>query len=96
MADVKVRCPGCGKKTTDPLADRCQICGSILPDANRRRAAKLGAATAGPAFTELVESEVEVWRLYADTANRPPKTRRPPELDEAPRPRRLWRRSTQD
>lgn len=79
QSETKVRCPGCGKKNTDPLADRCRICGTILPNANLRRSANLRAATDGPAFTELVESEVNAWREYAESRGRPGRSRR---LDE--------------
>lgn len=80
MADAKVRCDGCGAKNTDPLADRCRICGALLPDAQRRRVAKVGATTAGPAFTELVESEVSAWREYSEARAR---SRRPADDDTA-------------
>ena len=55
-----------GAKNTDALSDRCRICGGLLPDAARRRSAALGAATAGPAFAEIVESEVTAWREFAE------------------------------
>ena len=47
MAQGKVRCVECGAKNTDLLAERCRICGGLLPDAVRRRADRLGAVTSG-------------------------------------------------
>src|SRR4051794_25484959 len=79
MAQVKVRCSGCGAMNADLLADRCRICGNLLPNAHDRRAAKIGAATAGPAFNELVESEVGVWKEYDGRSAQQPRSRRPPE-----------------
>jgi hypothetical protein len=76
VADEKVMCVGCGKKNTNPLADRCSICGTILPNANRRRAAMLGVTTAGPSFNVLVESEVGVWQQYAESEGSTPRSRR--------------------
>jgi hypothetical protein len=73
MADVKVRCEGCGAKNADALSDRCRICGALLPDAQARRAAQVGA-TSGPAFSELVETEVNAWRDYSEARSR---SRRP-------------------
>src|SRR5438445_7086568 len=94
MADGKMRCPTCGAKNTDALSDRCRICGGLLPDAARRRSAALGAATAGPAFAEIVESEVSAWREFAEGRSRQgARSRRPPELDEPPRSRWSRRRS---
>ena len=95
MAKVKVRCPGCGAMNSDALADRCRVCGTILADAPRRRAAKLGSVSEGPAFSVLVENEVAAWEQYAEKRNEPnAKSRRPPELD-APKPSRLpWRRKS--
>jgi hypothetical protein len=92
MAKVKVRCPGCGKVNRDDLAERCAICGTMMGDAARRQAAKLGVSQ-GPAFNELVENEVAAWQEYASGRNRPGAiTRRPTEPDE-PKPSRLpWRR----
>ena len=93
MANVKVRCTGCGKVNRDDLADRCSVCGTILADAARRRAAKLGSVSEGPAFSVLVENEVAAWQEYASGRNRPGADRRPTEVDE-PKPSRLpWRRS---
>lgn len=93
MAKVKARCIGCGKVNRDELADRCSVCGTILADAARRRAAKLGSISEGPAFSVLVENEVAAWKEYAEGRNQPgAKSRRPTELDE-PAPSRLpWRR----
>jgi hypothetical protein len=81
MAEGKVRCDGCGAKNTDPMADRCRICGALLPDATKRRAAKVGATAGGPAFTELVETEVSAWREYAEARNR---SRKPVEDESTP------------
>ncbi|MEY2433479.1 MAG: hypothetical protein QOC92_3204 [Acidimicrobiaceae bacterium] len=96
MAKAKVRCTGCGAMNSDELSDRCRVCHAILPDAARRRAANLDAKTDGPAFSDLVESEVSAWQEYAEGRNRPgAKTRRPAE-DAAPAPpRRSWFRSKQ-
>jgi hypothetical protein len=93
MAKVKVRCTGCGKVNRDELADRCSVCGTILADAARRRAAKLGSVSEGPAFNDMVETEVAAWQEYASGRNRPGAvSRRPTELDE-PKPSKLpWRR----
>jgi hypothetical protein len=94
MTKVKVRCGGCGKMNRDELADRCSVCGTILADAVRRRAAKLGSISEGPSFTALVETEVLAWQEYAAGRNRPGgvQSRRPTELDE-PKPSKLpWRR----
>jgi hypothetical protein len=94
MAKVKVRCGGCGKMNRDEMADRCSVCGTILADAAKRRAAKLGSVSEGPAFSVLVENEVAAWQEYAERRNRPGTTRRPTELDE-PAPSRLpWRRKS--
>jgi hypothetical protein len=93
MADGKVRCPGCGAKNTDALAERCRLCGGLLPDANRRRTAAIGAATGGPAFADLVESEVAAWKEYAEGRSRGVKSRRPEELDNPPKSRFSFRRS---
>ena len=93
MADAKVRCVECGAKNADALADRCRICGGLLPDANRRRTAAIGAATNGPAFAELVESEVAAWKEYAEGRSRATRSRRPSELDEPSKPRWSLRRS---
>jgi hypothetical protein len=90
MADAKVRCPACGAKNSDPLAERCRICGGMLPNANARRAARIGATTDGPSFDELVENEVTAWREYAAGRGRP-MSRRPEEIDEPPK-RGLFRR----
>lgn len=81
MADAKVRCPACGAKNSDALAERCRICGGILPDAHGRRNARIGATAEGPGFAELVDNEVTAWREYAAGRGRTT-TRRPPELDE--------------
>lgn len=81
MADAKVRCPACGAKNSDSLAERCRICGGILPQASQRRNARIGAATEGPGFAELVENEVNAWREYAAGRGRP-MTRRPSDVDE--------------
>jgi hypothetical protein len=97
MAKVKVRCTGCGAMNRDELADRCRVCGTILADAARRRAAKLGKVSEGPAFTDLVENEVAAWQEYAENRNRPgARTRRPTELDDAPPSRLPWRRGKSD
>ena len=94
MAKVKVRCSGCGKMNRDELADRCSVCGTILADAARRRAAKLGSVSEGPAFTVLVENEVAAWKEYAEGRSRAGnKSRRPSELDEDSKPSKFpWRR----
>lgn len=94
MGKVKVRCLGCGKMNRDELADRCSVCGTILADAARRRAAKLGSISEGPTFTVLVENEVAAWREYAEGRNRPgTKSRRPAELDAERKPSKFpWRR----
>jgi hypothetical protein len=93
MAKVKVRCTGCGKMNRDELADRCSVCGTILDDAARRRAAKLGSVTEGPAFSVLVENEVAAWQEYASGRNRPgATTRRPTELAEPKTSKLPWRR----
>jgi hypothetical protein len=95
MAKAKVRCPGCGAVNSDELSDRCRVCHAILPDAARRRAANLDARIDGPAFSDLVESEVAAWQEYAEGRNRPgAKTRRPNE-EQAPRAKRSWFRSRQ-
>jgi ribosomal protein L37E len=92
MAKVKVRCDGCGKMNRDEMADRCSVCGTILADAARRRAVKLGSVSEGPAFNVLVENEVAAWQEYAAGRNRPGAvSRRPTEVDE-PKPSKLpWR-----
>jgi hypothetical protein len=96
MAKAKVRCIGCGAVNSDELSDRCRVCHAILPDAARRRAANLDAKTDGPAFNDLVESEVAAWQEYAEGRNRPrAKTRRPPEDEEATPSKRSWFRSKQ-
>ena len=93
MAKVKVRCDGCGKVNRDELADRCSVCGTILADAAKRRAAKLGSVNEGPAFNELVENEVAAWQEYAEGRNRPSATtRRPTELEEQKPSKLPWRR----
>jgi len=93
MADGKVRCPACGAKNTDALADRCRICGGLLPDAARRRSAALGASTAGPAFADLVETEVSAWKEFSEgRTQQGARSRRPPELDEPRRSRWSLRR----
>jgi ribosomal protein L37E len=94
MAKVKVRCDGCGKMNRNELADRCSVCGTILADAARRRAAKLGSVSQGPAFNDLVETEVAAWQEYAEGRNRPgAMTRRPTEVVDEPKTSRLpWRR----
>jgi len=92
MTKVKVRCTGCGKVNRDELADRCSVCGTILADAAKRRAAKLGSVSEGPAFNVLVENEVAAWQEYASGRNRPGAiSRRPGELDES-KPSKLPRR----
>jgi hypothetical protein len=97
MAKVKVRCEGCGKMNRDELVDRCSVCGTILADAARRRAAKLGSISEGPTFTALVENEVAAWQEYAAGRNRPGnKTRRPTELDEPKQSKMPWRRVKTD
>lgn len=94
MADAKVRCPACGAKNADALADRCRICGGMLPDATRRRANALGVASAGPAFSDMVESEVSAWKEYAEGRNRQGvRSRRPEELDAPTKARWSRRRS---
>jgi hypothetical protein len=95
MVKSKVRCTGCGAVNGDELADRCRVCHAILPDAARRRAANLDAKTDGPAFNDLVESEVLAWQEYAAGRNRPgAKTRRPSDEEAAPA-KRAWFRSKQ-
>ncbi|MEY2452913.1 MAG: hypothetical protein QOD92_2487 [Acidimicrobiaceae bacterium] len=94
MAKVKVRCGGCGKMNRDEMADRCSVCGTILADAAKRRAAKLGSVSEGPAFSVLVENEVAAWKEYAEGRNRPGRTRRPTELDDAAPSRLPWRRKS--
>lgn len=84
MADAKVRCPSCGKKNAGQ-SDRCCICGSLLPDAAKRRATMMKAATEGPAFADIVDTEVGAWREYEASGDRPPKSRRPAELGEVER-----------
>jgi hypothetical protein len=93
MAKFKVRCPGCGAMNSDALAERCRVCSTMLPNATRRRSDKLEAISAGPAFNEIVETEVAAWQEYAAGRSRPgAKSRRPTELDE-PKPSKLpWRR----
>jgi hypothetical protein len=92
MAKVKIRCTGCGKMNRDEFAERCSICGTMLEDAARRRAARIGA-TEGPAFSVLVENEVAAWQEYAEGRNRPGGiSRRPAEMDEQPASRLPWRR----
>ena len=77
---TKVRCAACGAKNTDDLAERCRICGSLLPDAVRRRKDKLEATTAGPTFQVIAETEVTAWQEYAARRSAPgPKSRRPPD-----------------
>jgi hypothetical protein len=95
MGKVKVRCPGCGAMNSDAMADRCRVCGTMLPDGASRRALKLGSVSEGPTFTVLVENEVAAWNTYAEGRDRPNiKSRRPPELDAEPKPSKLpWRRS---
>jgi hypothetical protein len=94
MAKVKVRCIGCGKVNRDALADRCSVCGTILVDAARRRAAKLSSVNEGPAFNELVENEVSAWQEYAEGRNRPGAvTRRPTEVEEPKASKLPWRRA---
>lgn len=93
MAKVKVRCTGCGKVSRDELADRCSVCSSLLADAARRRSARLGSVTEGPAFSVMVENEVSAWQEYAAGRNRPgAMTRRPTELDEKKVSKLPWRR----
>ena len=93
MAKVKVRCTGCGKVSRDELADRCSICGTMLADAARRRSARLGSVTEGPAFSVMVENEVAAWQEYAEGRNRPGGvSRRPPEMDEPKASKLPWRR----
>ncbi|HEV3226617.1 MAG TPA: hypothetical protein VGZ52_07275 [Acidimicrobiales bacterium] len=78
---MKIRCPGCGKKSTDPMAERCRICATMLPGSQRRLQDQQNAADQGPSFSALVESEVGVWREYEDGGGRRgPKSRRPVEL----------------
>lgn len=97
MAKGKVRCVGCGAMNSDALADRCRVCSTLLPDATRRRAAALGSISEGPAFTALVETEVEAWKEYAERRNLPgAKSRRPTDLDEPPRSKLPWRRVKPD
>ena len=93
MAKVKVRCIGCGKVNRDELADRCSVCGTLLADAARRRSARLGAVTEGPAFSVMVENEVAAWQEYASGRNRPgAMSRRPVDLDEPKTSKLSWRR----
>jgi ribosomal protein L37E len=93
MTKVKVRCNGCGKVNRDELADRCSVCGTILADAARRRAAKLGSVNEGPTFNSLVETEVAAWQDYEEgRSGSGSVSRRPSELDE-PKPSKIpWRR----
>lgn len=95
MAQVKVRCVECGAKNTDPLADRCRLCRGLLPGYRERRAAQLEARTEGRAFTEMVETEVDVWRDLEQREEEGPRSRRPTdEESEPPASRWGWRRST--
>jgi len=98
MAQVKVRCVECGAKNTDPLADRCRLCRGLLPGYRDRRTAQLEARTEGRAFTEMVETEVDVWRTLERRGEEGPHTRRP--TDEEPAAtdgrRRGWRRAKND
>jgi hypothetical protein len=89
MAKEKVRCLECGAKNADDLAERCRICGGLLPDVVRRRADRLGAITAGPAFNVLVENEVDAWRELERREDEGPRSRRPTE-DEASANKGRW------
>ena len=82
MAQVKVRCVECGASNTDPLADRCRLCRGLLPGYRERRSAQLEATTEGRAFTEMVETEVDVWRELERRGEQGPRSRRP--TDEEP------------
>ena len=100
MAQGKVRCVECGAKNADILAERCRICGGLLPDAVRRRADKLGSITSGPAFNVLVEHEVAAWQELEKRENEGARSRRPTDADanahsdaNANRGRWGWRRS---
>ena len=92
MTQVKVRCTECGAKNTDPLADRCRLCRGLLPGYRERRVAQLAATTEGRAFTEMVETEVGVWKDLAQREDEGPRSRRPTDGDGARR-RWSWRRS---
>ena len=94
MAQGKVRCVECGAKNADVLAERCRICGGLLPDAVKRRADRLGAVTDGPAFNILVEHEVESWQALEKRESEGPRSRRPPGDDADPNKGRWgWRRA---
>jgi len=79
MTQVKVRCVECGAKNTDPMADRCRLCRGLLPGYRERRASQLAATTEGRAFTEMVESEVDVWKDIEQRGEEGPRSRRPTE-----------------
>jgi hypothetical protein len=96
MGEGKVRCQECGAKNSDPLADRCRVCSAMLPDAQRRRMAAIGATTAGPAFAELVESEVAAWKEYAEGRNRRSRGASPGESDQPGKSRFSLRRSSKE
>ena len=91
MAKQKVRCVECGAKNTDELAERCRICGGLLPDAVRRRVDRLNEV-GGPTFNLLVEQEVEAWKELERRTEDGPRSRRPTE-DDSDQPRRWGRRS---
>jgi len=95
MAQVKVRCVECGAKNTDPMADRCRLCRGLLPGYRERRASQLAATTEGRAFTEMVESEVDVWKDIEQRGEEGPRSRRPTgdEPDGPGGTRWSWRRA---
>ena len=94
MAQGKVRCVECGAKNTDLLAERCRICGGLLPDAVRRRADRLGAVTSGPAFNVIVENEVTAWEEIERRDEEGARSRRPTDEEPAANKGRWgWRRS---
>ena len=93
MSKRKVRCVDCGAKNADDLADRCRLCGGLLPDAVRRRDERLNVSTSGPAFAAIVEQEVEAWREFERRGAEGPRTRRPDEKENPNKGRWGWRRS---
>ena len=93
MAQVKVRCTECGAKNTDPLADRCRLCRGLLPGYRERRVARMEATTEGRAFTEMVETEVDVWKQLERREDEGPRSRRPTDGDADGGRRWGWRRA---